>query len=48
LDALKLIEEGKIKIDFLVTHHFPLDESQKAFDTVANYQDEVIKALIIP
>jgi L-iditol 2-dehydrogenase len=48
LETIALIEEGKMKVDFLATHHFPLNESQKAFATVANYQDEVIKALIIP
>ncbi|MCX5820039.1 MAG: alcohol dehydrogenase catalytic domain-containing protein [Deltaproteobacteria bacterium] len=48
LETIELIENGKMKVDFLATHHFPLHESQKAFDTVTNYQDEVIKALIIP
>ncbi|MBN2544617.1 MAG: alcohol dehydrogenase catalytic domain-containing protein [Spirochaetes bacterium] len=45
-DALKLIESGKFKVDFMVTHHFNIEESQKAFDTVANYKDNVIKAII--
>jgi L-iditol 2-dehydrogenase len=48
LETIELIENGKMKVDFLATHHFPLHESQKAFDIVTNYQDEVIKALIIP
>jgi len=37
---------GQIKADAMVTHHFPLMETQKAFDLVAGYQDGVIKAMI--
>jgi L-iditol 2-dehydrogenase len=48
LEALKLIEKGKVKIDFLATHRFSLDESQKAFNSVAAYKDGIVKALIIP
>jgi len=45
-DALKLIESGKYNVDLMVTHHFSINESQKAFDTVANYKDGVLKAII--
>jgi L-iditol 2-dehydrogenase len=41
-----LIASGKVNVDFMVTHHFPLEDTQKAFDLVAGYQDGVIKAMI--
>ncbi|MBN1523611.1 MAG: alcohol dehydrogenase catalytic domain-containing protein [Spirochaetales bacterium] len=47
-DALDLIEQEKVNADFMATHHFSIDDSQKAFDTVANYKDGVIKAIINP
>lgn len=46
LRAIKLLASGKINMDQIATHHFPLSESQAAFDTVANYRDGVIKAMI--
>jgi threonine dehydrogenase-like Zn-dependent dehydrogenase len=30
----------------MITHHFPLEETQKGFDLVAGYHDGVIKAMI--
>ncbi len=44
--AVDLISSGRVNVDFMVTHHFPLDETQKAFDLVAGYKDGVIKAMI--
>ena len=44
--AVDLITSGRVNVDFMVTHHFPLGETQKAFDLVASYQDGVIKAII--
>jgi len=44
--TLDLIETGQVSVDFMVTHHFPLEEAQKAFDLVAGYHDSVIKAMI--
>jgi len=44
--AVDLIASGRVNVDFMVTHHFPLEETQKAFDLVAGYQDGVIKAMI--
>lgn len=32
----------------LITHRFNLDDIEKGFDIVANYKDNVIKAMIIP
>jgi L-iditol 2-dehydrogenase len=44
--AVDLIASGRVDVDFMVTHHFPLEETQKAFDLVACYKDGVIKAMI--
>jgi L-iditol 2-dehydrogenase len=44
--AVDLIEGGKIKVDFMVTHRFPLERAKEAFELVANYRDGVVKAMI--
>lgn len=44
--AIQLISSGRISVDPLMTHHFPLEETQAAFDLVSGYQDGVIKAVI--
>ena len=46
--ALRMIEDGRIKVDFMVTHTFRLDEARKAFETALHYRDGVIKALVTP
>lgn len=43
--AIELISNG-LPIDQIVTHHFLPEQTQKAFDLVASYQDGVIKAMI--
>lgn len=45
-DAIGLVAQRKINVDLLITHHFPLMETQAAFDLVAGYRDGVVKALI--
>jgi L-iditol 2-dehydrogenase len=45
-EAMNLLSMGKINMDSMATHHFPLDETQDAFDLVANYRDGVMKAMI--
>jgi len=46
--AIDLIEKKKIDVDWMITHKFSLEETQKAFDLVANYKDGVIKAFVCP
>ncbi len=46
--AIDLIARKKSNLDFMVTHSFRLEETQKAFDLVENYEDGVIKAIIQP
>ena len=44
--AIELVASGAVNVDQLVTHHFPLAETQQAFDLVAGYRDGVVKAMI--
>ncbi len=44
--AIRMVAQGQVNLDPLVTHHFPLDESKEAFDMVANYRNGVVKAII--
>ncbi len=44
--ALDLIAERKIDVDAMVTHCFPFERTQEAFDLVAGYRDGVMKAMI--
>lgn len=44
--AIELISNG-LPIDQIATHYFLPEETQKAFDLVASYQDGVIKAMIV-
>jgi L-iditol 2-dehydrogenase len=44
--ALDLVARGTVNVGQLVTHHFPLAETQKAFELAAGYHDGVVKALI--
>ena len=44
--VIELITKEKIRPQFLITHRLPLSQAKKAFDLVAGYQDQVVKALI--
>ena len=44
--AIDLIASGKVNVDFMITHRFPLEQTKKAFDLVAGYHDGVIKAMV--
>lgn len=44
--GIELLAAGKIDLDPMVTHTFPLDETKQAFDIAADYRDNVIKAMI--
>jgi L-iditol 2-dehydrogenase len=45
-EALDMIDNKSIDVDFMVTHHFGSAGTKDAFDLVANYKDGVIKAII--
>jgi L-iditol 2-dehydrogenase len=44
--AIKLVEAGRIDIRSLVTHRFPLEKTNDAYELVSTYKDGVVKALI--
>jgi L-iditol 2-dehydrogenase len=44
--AIDSVASGKIDVDFMATHTFKLEQTQDAFDMVADYRDGVVKALI--
>ncbi|KAF0235549.1 MAG: hypothetical protein FD181_3446 [Prolixibacteraceae bacterium] len=45
-EAIDLVVSGKIDIEKIVTHQFPLEKTPVAFDLVEGYKDGVIKAMI--
>jgi L-iditol 2-dehydrogenase len=45
--SIDLLALHEIDMDSMVTHRFHMDETQKAFDQVANYRDGVMKAMIL-
>jgi L-iditol 2-dehydrogenase len=44
--AIDLVTSGKLKLDFMATHKFKIEQSQEAFDMLSNYRDGVVKAMI--
>jgi L-iditol 2-dehydrogenase len=45
-DAIDLLQRGLVPADLLVTHRFPMATGGKAFETVAEYADGVLKAVV--
>ena len=46
--AIDLVASGKVSVDFMATHRFKLEQTQEAFDMVAQYRYGVFKAMIEP
>lgn len=46
-ELVKLISEGKISTNFMITHKFSFDEIQKAYDVFENKHDNCIKTAVI-
>ncbi len=46
--ALNMVRRNKLNIKPFITHRFPLEEAQSAFETAAHYKDNVLKAVIKP
>ena len=44
--GIDLVAAGRIDLSPLVTHRFPLDRIQEAFETVSGYKDGAVKAVI--
>ncbi len=45
-EAIELVVSGNIEIEKMVTHHFTLEETPRAFELVEKYEDGAIKAII--
>ncbi|MBI3666778.1 MAG: alcohol dehydrogenase catalytic domain-containing protein [Acidobacteria bacterium] len=45
--AIELLRSGRIAVDKLVTHRFPLARADRAFQTAAEYADGVAKAVVV-
>jgi L-iditol 2-dehydrogenase len=46
--SIVMAVSGKVSLDTLATHRFPLAQAAQAFETAANYADGVIRAMILP
>jgi L-iditol 2-dehydrogenase len=46
--ALELIADGSLDTDVMITHRFPLEETQRAFECARDRADGVVKAMILP
>ncbi len=44
--AIALVDQGRVDVEALVTHHFTLDDAPEAFELVHNAADGVLKAAI--
>lgn len=44
--CLQLVESGRVNVESMVTHRFPLSETPRAFELNAKYQQEVVKIII--
>jgi L-iditol 2-dehydrogenase len=44
--AIDLIANGRIDVRPLITHHFSLEETARAFELVSKRTDGVVKAII--
>ncbi len=46
-ETIKTVAAGRLRPNFMITHRFPFEQTQQAFDLVADYADGVIKAMIL-
>lgn len=46
--AVTLVSGGRLDVRSWITHRMPLDDAAKAFEMVAGYKDNVLKAVILP
>jgi L-iditol 2-dehydrogenase len=44
--AIDLLENGKVNLSAMATHHYSLEETGAAFNLVSNYREGVMKAMI--
>ncbi|MFQ5835256.1 MAG: zinc-binding dehydrogenase [bacterium] len=44
--AIELIHQGKVRVGPLISHHFTLEEIDKAFQKILNVKEDVLKVLV--
>ncbi len=44
--AIDWVAEGRVNVDYMLTHRFSFEQTPSAFELVSDYRDGVIKALI--
>ena len=44
--SIRLAESGKVDLNGIISHRFPLEKTPEAFALNSNYQDEVVKVII--
>lgn len=44
--AIRLVEEGKVDVSSFITHRFPLERLEEAFDIARNRKDEALRVVI--
>lgn len=44
--TLEMIETGRLPAEKMITHYFPFEKTQEAFELVTGYRDGVMKAMI--
>ena len=47
-DAIRLVAEGKVDVDAMVSHRLGLEEGPSAFEIQTEFQDRAVKSLIYP
>ncbi|HET6403150.1 MAG TPA: alcohol dehydrogenase catalytic domain-containing protein [Candidatus Thermoplasmatota archaeon] len=47
-EAARLVASGRLRVDGLLTHTFPLDDAQRAFETMRDRPDGFLKAVVRP
>lgn len=45
-DAIELVATGQVDLDAMVTHNYSIEQTNEAFDVVADYRDNAVKAMI--
>jgi L-iditol 2-dehydrogenase len=46
IKAIELIENGKIKLEPLISNHFPFKDYLKAYEYIETQKDQVMKVII--
>jgi len=44
--CIAMVADGRVQVDFMITHRFPFAQTIEAFELVKHYRDGVIKAVI--